>query len=188
MYAQAISAALVSYAPKCSLYLPLWLAGLPISAGHAPPVCSGLEWVSQRHSGSALPCLWAVFLWPALVIFLPPSGANSCCVWFFSLTAIDTCKVNRCSLAPSFVVLGLDFFKLFSCVLGFYNRRVRLFNGCVLVVYWLCFRCIGCVLAGYWVFVMRALGWNCRGIYNASTVRALRAQNRGHKPNIIFFV
>ena len=33
---------------------------------------------------------------------------------------------------------------------------------------------------------MRALSWNYRGICNASTVRALRAQNRGHKPDIIF--
>ena len=61
-----------------------------------------------------------------------------------------------------------------------------LWFGCVLVVYWLCFGCIGCVLAGFWVSVMRALGWNCRGICNASMVRAFRAQNRGHKPDIIF--
>ncbi|XP_075674808.1 uncharacterized protein LOC142643997 [Castanea sativa] len=33
---------------------------------------------------------------------------------------------------------------------------------------------------------MRALGWNCRGICNASTVRALRAQKGGHKPDVIF--
>ena len=91
----------------------------------------------------------------------------------------------------------LIFFKLLECVLGFCNRRVGLLIdyvlavvwvciGCVLGVYWLCFGCIGCVLAGFWVSVMRALGWNCRGICNASTVRALRAQNRGHKPDIIF--
>ena len=66
----------------------------------------------------------------------------------------------------------LIFFKLLECVLGFCNRRVGLF--------------IDCVLAGFWVSIMRALGWNCRGICNASTVRALRAQNRGHKPAIIF--
>ena len=33
---------------------------------------------------------------------------------------------------------------------------------------------------------MRILGWNCRGIYNASTVRALRAQIKGSKPNFVF--
>ena len=33
---------------------------------------------------------------------------------------------------------------------------------------------------------MRILGWNCRGIYNASTIRALRAQIKGSKPNFVF--
>ena len=33
---------------------------------------------------------------------------------------------------------------------------------------------------------MRILGWNCRGIYNATTVRALRAQIKGSKPNFVF--
>ena len=33
---------------------------------------------------------------------------------------------------------------------------------------------------------MRTLGWNCRGICNASTVRALKAQIKGAKPDIIF--
>ena len=84
--------------------------------------------------------------------------------------------------------MGLDFFKLFGCVLGFYNRRVGLLIDCILAVYWLCIGCVLGVLVGNWVSVMRALGWNCRGIYNASTVRALKAQNRGHKPNIFFFV
>ena len=55
--------------------------------------------------------------------------------------------------------------------------------GYLLTMYWLCIGCIGNVLAGYWVSVMRALGWNCRGI----AVRALKAQNKGHKPDIIFF-
>lgn len=33
---------------------------------------------------------------------------------------------------------------------------------------------------------MKLLGWNCRGIYNASTVRALKAQIKGARPNLIF--
>jgi len=33
---------------------------------------------------------------------------------------------------------------------------------------------------------MRILGWNCRGICNASTVRALRAQIKGTRPDFIF--
>ena len=33
---------------------------------------------------------------------------------------------------------------------------------------------------------MRILGWNCRGIYNASIVRALGAQIKGARPNLIF--
>ena len=33
---------------------------------------------------------------------------------------------------------------------------------------------------------MRALSWNCRGICNASTVRALKAQIKGEWPDIIF--
>uniref|UniRef100_A0A2N9GNN9 Reverse transcriptase domain-containing protein n=1 Tax=Fagus sylvatica TaxID=28930 RepID=A0A2N9GNN9_FAGSY len=33
---------------------------------------------------------------------------------------------------------------------------------------------------------MKALGWNCRGICNTSTVRALRAHLKGHHPEIIF--
>ena len=33
---------------------------------------------------------------------------------------------------------------------------------------------------------MRILGWNCRGIYNASIVRALRAQIKGSKPDFVF--
>ena len=33
---------------------------------------------------------------------------------------------------------------------------------------------------------MRILDWNCRGICNASTVRALKAQIKGTRPNILF--
>ncbi len=33
---------------------------------------------------------------------------------------------------------------------------------------------------------MRILGWNCWGIYNSSTVRALRALIRARNPSIIF--
>uniref|UniRef100_A0A2N9FV45 Reverse transcriptase domain-containing protein n=1 Tax=Fagus sylvatica TaxID=28930 RepID=A0A2N9FV45_FAGSY len=33
---------------------------------------------------------------------------------------------------------------------------------------------------------MRILGWNCRGICNASTVRALKAQIRGWHPSVLF--
>ena len=33
---------------------------------------------------------------------------------------------------------------------------------------------------------MKLLGWNCRGIYNASTVRALKAQIKGVRPDLIF--
>ena len=33
---------------------------------------------------------------------------------------------------------------------------------------------------------MKVLGWNCRGIYNAATVRALKAQIKGNSPDIIF--
>jgi hypothetical protein len=33
---------------------------------------------------------------------------------------------------------------------------------------------------------MKILGWNCRGICNTSTVRALRALVKGHRPKIIF--
>lgn len=33
---------------------------------------------------------------------------------------------------------------------------------------------------------MRILGWNCRDIYNASTVRALGAKIKGAKPNVVF--
>ena len=33
---------------------------------------------------------------------------------------------------------------------------------------------------------MRILGWNCRGIYNSSTVRAFRALIRARNPSIIF--
>ncbi len=33
---------------------------------------------------------------------------------------------------------------------------------------------------------MRILGWNCRGICNASTVQALRALIRIHHPQVIF--
>lgn len=33
---------------------------------------------------------------------------------------------------------------------------------------------------------MRLLGWNYRGIYNASTIRALRAQIKRAKPDFIF--
>ena len=33
---------------------------------------------------------------------------------------------------------------------------------------------------------MRTLGWNCRGIYNASIVSALKAQIRGCNPIIVF--
>ena len=33
---------------------------------------------------------------------------------------------------------------------------------------------------------MRTLEWNCRGICNASTTRALKAQIRKTKPNVIF--
>ena len=35
-------------------------------------------------------------------------------------------------------------------------------------------------------FTMRILGWNCRGICNASTVRALGAQIKGARPEVIF--
>ena len=33
---------------------------------------------------------------------------------------------------------------------------------------------------------MRILGWNCRGICHASTVRALGAQIKGAKPDVVF--
>lgn len=33
---------------------------------------------------------------------------------------------------------------------------------------------------------MKILGWNCRGIYNALTIRALRAQIKWVKPDVIF--
>ena len=33
---------------------------------------------------------------------------------------------------------------------------------------------------------MRILGWNCRGICNASTVRALWAQIKGTRPEVVF--
>ena len=33
---------------------------------------------------------------------------------------------------------------------------------------------------------MRILGWNCRGICNASTVRALGAQIKGARPEVVF--
>nr|XP_023914857.1 uncharacterized protein LOC112026404 [Quercus suber]XP_023926100.1 uncharacterized protein LOC112037486 [Quercus suber] len=33
---------------------------------------------------------------------------------------------------------------------------------------------------------MKILGWNCRGICNASTVRALGAQIKGARPNVVF--
>ena len=33
---------------------------------------------------------------------------------------------------------------------------------------------------------MRILGWNCRGICHASTVRALRAQIKEAKPDVVF--
>ena len=33
---------------------------------------------------------------------------------------------------------------------------------------------------------MKILGWNCRGICNASTVRALKAQIKRAKPDFIF--
>jgi exonuclease III len=33
---------------------------------------------------------------------------------------------------------------------------------------------------------MRALGWNCCGICNTSTVRALRAHIKGFHPEVIF--
>ena len=33
---------------------------------------------------------------------------------------------------------------------------------------------------------MKILGWNCRGICNTSTVRALRALVKGHRPQVIF--
>ena len=33
---------------------------------------------------------------------------------------------------------------------------------------------------------MKILGWNCRGIFNASIVRALRAQIKGVRPNVVF--
>ena len=33
---------------------------------------------------------------------------------------------------------------------------------------------------------MKTFGWNCRGICNASTVRALKAQIKGSKPDILF--
>ena len=33
---------------------------------------------------------------------------------------------------------------------------------------------------------MKLFSWNCRGIYNASTVRALKAQIKGSRPDLIF--
>ena len=47
--------------------------------------------------------------------------------------------------------MGLDFLKLFGCVLGFYNRGVGLLNDCVLAMYWLCIGCVLGVLAVYWL-------------------------------------
>jgi hypothetical protein len=34
---------------------------------------------------------------------------------------------------------------------------------------------------------MKLLGWNCRGICNTSTVRALKALVGGHSPEVVFF-
>lgn len=51
-----------------------------------------------------------------------------------------------------------------------------------------CGCCLDMVVLCLGVFVlMRALGWNCRGICNALTVRALRDQIKGHRLDIIFF-
>lgn len=33
---------------------------------------------------------------------------------------------------------------------------------------------------------MKVLGWNCRDIYNAATVKALNAQIKGTSPNVVF--
>ncbi len=33
---------------------------------------------------------------------------------------------------------------------------------------------------------MNAIGWNCQGTYNASTVRALRTKIRARHPEVIF--
>ena len=35
---------------------------------------------------------------------------------------------------------------------------------------------------------MKAIGWNCRGICNASTVRALKTQIRARHPEVIFLL
>ena len=59
---------------------------------------------------------------------------------------------------------------------------VGIWLSSVLAVFLVCCnRSVGLV-----AFNMRALGWNCRGICNASTVRALRSQKRGYKLDIIF--
>lgn len=33
---------------------------------------------------------------------------------------------------------------------------------------------------------MKVLGWNCRGICNAATVKALKPQINGNSPDVIF--
>ena len=70
--------------------------------------------LSWRTSGFDLPCLWAVLLWPEVVTFLPPSGliaamsggALIIIIKVFNLTAIDSCKVNRCYSGPESYCYG----------------------------------------------------------------------------------
>ena len=121
--------------------------------------------LSWHTSGSDLPCLRAVLLWPKVVTFLPPSGANSCHVWWCSHYHYQSLQSDghRFMQGKSllfwprelllWVLIFLSYLNVYWVSVieesGYLLIVYWLWFGCVLVMDWLCFGCIGYVLAGF---------------------------------------
>ena len=144
------------------LYLPLWRAGLPISARHAPSMASAWSGSPDAIVGLICPVCgpfscdwnWSLFSPQMGLIVAMFGGAFIILIKVFNPTAINSCKVNRCSSGHKLCCCGFLFFLSYLNVywvsvieeLGYLLTMYWLWFGCVLVVFWVHWLCIDWIL------------------------------------------